>query len=64
MRSLAFYAKRFGVAVPDALTGAMMAQAVAEGRWEAIRAHVSADVQQTAAIAQRLGLMRVPEPVL
>lgn len=58
-RSLAFYAKRFGVVVPDDLTGAEVAQAVADGRWDAIRAHVTADVQRTARLAEKLGLLKM-----
>lgn len=56
MRGLSFYAKRFGVDVPDALTGADIAQAVADGRWADIEAHVIADVQKTAAVATKCGL--------
>ena len=55
MRSLAFYAKRFGVEVSDAITGANVAQKVAEGDWQAIRTHVSADVAKIAALAAKLG---------
>jgi hypothetical protein len=55
MRSLAFYAKRFGVEVSDSITGANVAQKVAEGDWGAIRTHVSADVAKTAALAAKLG---------
>lgn len=56
LRGLSFYAKRFGVDIPDTLTGADIAQAVAEGRWADVEAHVKADVQKTAALASKLGL--------
>ncbi len=57
LRGLSFYAKRFGFAgqVEDPLTGADMALAVKEGRWEDVRAHVMADVQKAALLAERLG---------
>lgn len=55
MRSLAFYAKRFGVEVADTITGANVAQKVVDGDWGAIRGHVSADVAKTAALAAKLG---------
>lgn len=59
MRSLSFYAKRFGVDVPDVLTGADIANAVAEGNWAGIEAHVRADVQKTAALASKVGLFHL-----
>lgn len=60
LRGLSFYARRFGIASdPDTLTGADIALAVAEGRWEAIEAHVRADVQKTAALASKLGYFRM-----
>ncbi len=59
LRGLSFFARRFGIASdPDAMTGADIALAVTEGRWEAIEAHVKADVQKTAALAERLGYFR------
>lgn len=54
-RGLSFYAKRFGIDVPDTMTGADIAQAVRESNWDAIDAHVTADVLKTAALAERLG---------
>lgn len=54
-RGLAFYTKRFGFDVADELTGADIAQAVLEGRWKAIDAHVRADVERTALLAGKLG---------
>ena len=59
LRGLAFYAKRFGFAVDDDLTGADIAGAVAEGRWAEIHAHVSADVQRTALLAAKLGVFHL-----
>ncbi len=54
-RGLSFYCRRFGIDVPDTLTGADIAQAVAEGRWDDIQRHVQADIQKTAALAGKLG---------
>lgn len=54
-RGLAFYCKRFGITVTDTLTGADIAQAVTEGRWDAIQGHVEADVQRTAQLASKVG---------
>ena len=60
-RSLDFYARRFGLAVePDVLTGPEIPQAVKDGRWADIRAHVAADVKRTAGLAMKLGLLREP----
>ena len=45
----------------DAVRLAAIGQAAAEvmeGRWDAIRAHVTADVQKTARLAERLGLFK------
>lgn len=62
-RSLAFYCRRFGIDVPDGLKGADIGQAVTEGRWEAVEAHVRADVQKTAQLAARLSLFQLPAAV-
>lgn len=55
LRGLAFYAKRFGLDVPDAIAGEQVPQAVLEGRWADVERHVTADVERTAAIAAKLG---------
>ena len=55
MRSLAFYCRRFGIAVEDTVTGADIADLVIAGDWAAIEAHVRSDVAKTAALAQKLG---------
>jgi hypothetical protein len=59
LRGLSFYARRFGVDVPDALTGADIAKAVAEQRWADVEAHVTADVQKTAGLAGKVGAFAV-----
>jgi predicted PolB exonuclease-like 3'-5' exonuclease len=55
LRGLSFYCKRFGIDVSDTLTGADIGQAVADGRWQDVRAHVTADIQKTAQLAAKLG---------
>lgn len=60
-RSLGFYAKRFGVPHDDSITGEQIPQLVAEAQWDAIEAHVRADVETTAALASRIGLVYQPE---
>ncbi len=60
-RGLAFYCRRFGIEVPDPMTGADVGAAVAAQRWAEIAAHVEADVQKTARLATRLGLFTMPQ---
>lgn len=60
-RSLSFYCKRLGIVGQDEMTGADVAQAVAEGRWAAVAAHCRADVEKTAMLASRLGVFRPVE---
>lgn len=55
MRGLSFYAKRFGFEVEDGITGADIAQAVEEERWDDIAHHAKADVRKTALLAARCG---------
>lgn len=58
LHSLGFYAKRFGCTVTDSIEGAGIGQAVAEGRWADVEAHVVADVRKTAFIAEKCGYFR------
>ena len=53
-RSLAFYCTRFGIVVPDAVTGADIGALVAAGEWSQVHDHVRADVTKTTALAQRV----------
>lgn len=55
LRSLSFFCRRFGIDVPDVMTGADIAQAVAEERWKDVEHHVTADIEKTAALANKLG---------
>jgi DNA polymerase III epsilon subunit-like protein len=58
-KSLSAFCRRFGIDVPDALTGADVAAAVKDGRWGDVEGHVRADVLKTALLASRLGYFRV-----
>lgn len=60
-RSLAFYCRRFGIPCEDTTKGADIQQLVLENAWGEIAAHVKADVEKTAALAQKLGWLRVAE---
>lgn len=56
-RGLVSMCRVHGIDVPDDdIDGAAVAQAVAEGRWDDIRTHVTRDVERTRALAQRLRL--------
>lgn len=56
LHGLAFYCKRFGIDVPDTITGADIGHAVKDGRWSEVRGHCHADILKTAAVAARVGL--------
>lgn len=63
-RSLAFYAKRFGIPHDDSVQGEDIGRLVTEGKWADIAAHARADVATTAALAQRIGLIHQPQQAL
>lgn len=64
-RGLRFYAKRFGIPVTDATTGADIARLVQVEDWPAVIAHVQSDVTTTAALAAKLGLFaQVPQEAM
>ena len=56
-RSLEFYCTRFGIEVPDAVTGAQIGGLVVAGEWSRVHDHVRADVAKTTALAQRIGVL-------
>lgn len=63
-RPLAFYLRRFGIEAPeDPHAGADIAGLVAAGDWEAVAHHVRCDVQNTMALARRLGVITTPAGV-
>ncbi len=55
--SLEFYCQRFGISVEDEIRGADIATLYAEEDWAGIRAHCAADVQKTAKLARRIGVL-------
>lgn len=60
LRSLSFYAKRFGIACDDQVDGSRIARLVADGNWQAVRDHCAKDVATTRDLALRCGLIRMP----
>lgn len=62
-RTLKAFAKRFGIACDDAIDGKDIPALVAAGEWTQVAAHVTSDVALTVALARRLGVLRVEEPV-
>ena len=56
-RSLAFYCRRFGIPCADTIASADIGALVAAGDWEGVKAHNLADVEKTARLAYRLGLL-------
>ena len=56
-RSLGFYCRRFGIAVPDDVTGADIGALVAAGEWNKVHDLVRADVAKTAELARRVGVL-------
>jgi predicted PolB exonuclease-like 3'-5' exonuclease len=57
MRSLEFYARRFGIPNADTSSGADIARLVAEGNWGEVESHCYQDVEKTVALARRLGYL-------
>ena len=62
-RSLEFYCKRFGIVVPDEVTGADIGALVAAGEWRRVHDHVRADVEKTTELARRVGVLTSPDTV-
>jgi hypothetical protein len=57
-RSLTWYARRFGIALPDqTIDGAMIPHLVEAGAWEQVAQHVEDDVALTARLAEKLGVL-------
>jgi len=56
-RSLGFYCTRFGITVPDEVTGAEVGALVEAGDWPKVHDHVRADVAKTAELARRIGVL-------
>lgn len=58
MGSLRWFAKRMGLPMDDAFSGAEVAQLVESGNWDAIKAHCEWDVRTCKAIAVKWGVLR------
>lgn len=56
-RSLKMFCKRFGLTVEDEVSGADVPQLIADGKWDAVIAHVTSDVRLTAQLAKRIGVL-------
>ncbi len=61
-RSLGFYCQRFGIEVPDDVTGADIGALVAAEEWGKVHDHVRADVAKTTALARRVGVLAREDP--
>lgn len=62
-RSLQWFARRFGLDTSDAFSGALVAQLVEDGNWDAIVKHCESDVTLTRQLAERLGVIKAPPKV-
>ena len=59
---LDFYAKRFGLPLPeDTIDGSDIAAVIAAGEWQKAVDHCRLDVLKTAGIARRIGLLAPAE---
>ena len=56
-RSLKMFARRFGLPVDDAVSGADIPALVAAGEWDQVISHVTSDVRLTMALARRIGVL-------
>ena len=56
-RSLAFYCTRFGILVPDDVTGADIGALRGGRAWSQVHDHVRADVLKTTELARRIGVL-------
>lgn len=57
VKSLRFYAKRFGIPIYDDISGKDVAAMVAAGDWEKVQNHCLFDLDLTRAIAERVGCL-------
>jgi predicted PolB exonuclease-like 3'-5' exonuclease len=57
VKSLRFYAKRFGIPIYDDISGKDVAAMVKAGEWEKIHNHCLFDLDLTRALAERLGVL-------
>lgn len=57
VKSLRFYAKRFGIPIYDDISGKDVAAMVAAGEWDKVRNHCLFDLDLTRALAERIGCL-------
>jgi hypothetical protein len=57
-RTLKAFCRRFGIPCTDTIDGKDVPGLVSAGDWEAVAAHVRADVEMTLALAVKLGVVR------
>ena len=58
--TLTAFCRRFGIPVTDDVSGKDIAALVAAGDWDAVRRHVTSDVELTVALARKLGVVNQP----
>lgn len=58
IKSLKFYARRFGIPVYDDISGKDVAAAVKAGEWDKVANHCLFDLDLTRALAERLGVLK------
>jgi hypothetical protein len=57
VKSLRFYAKRFGIPIYDDIAGSDVAAMIAAGEWSKVENHCLFDLDLTRALAERLGVL-------
>lgn len=57
VKSLRFYAKRFGIPIYDDISGKDVAAAVKAGEWDKVTNHCLFDLDLTRALAERMGVI-------
>ncbi len=58
VKSLRFYAKRFGIPIFDDISGKDVAAMIAAGEWSKVQNHCLFDLDLTRALAERLGVLK------
>lgn len=63
-RTLKQFCRRFGIPVVDDIDGKDIPALVEAGEWEKVAAHLTADVESTVALARKLGVLPLSQPLL
>lgn len=63
-RTLKQFCRRFGISVTDDIDGKDIPALVAAGEWEKVASHLTADVESTVALARKLGVVSLSQPLL